>query len=175
MSRTQWILRLALVIPLTVLGLGGYALAEEEEPIPEPVETTIDILPPVLSLVDKTAANALAKVDPFLKDLLEGRPSAVVEVGPWTTANNQLVGVAQVIRFDQPQEIPVRYWPQVQFDPTNDSFDPFEASYVVHGLTEVQVLIDLRKLKVYVTPETYDSIDTVDVSQVPESKEQGES
>jgi hypothetical protein len=173
MTRPGRILRLALFLPIAIIALGGYAIADS--PGPNVVSRSIDGRPPQVDGSQKAAAALLASRHDFLRDLLKGRDYQVVSEGAWHGFDDQLLGVAQLIRFSEPQDVDARRWPQIQYNPNNDTYRPFDSLFTVTGLTEIQVLIDLRSQRVVaVNPEIYVDIIPIDVSGVPESLEVGE-
>jgi len=160
------------LVPLTTLGLAGWSLAE---PDGTGIDQQIDEIPVQMSPDNSADADASISHDLFMQDLLQGSDWVKNDEGPWTTAkSNQLIGVVQLIDLAEPIDVIGKRWPSIQYNHDLDTYVPYAADFAeVRGLTEIQVLVDLRlKQVVAVAPLEYTSLVTGDVSNVPPTSEE---
>lgn len=157
-ARTIW--RAAWIVPISILVMGGFAVADPEELTAESIDDGLTIEIPSLTAANITEADSIvSQVNVQLADLSATIPNltnwltllltsgltSVEEQGPWhTTDDYQLIGVTQLVKLPLPLTLGPVVLPDVQYDLATDDYTPFLFHYdSITGLKEVEILIDL--------------------------------
>jgi hypothetical protein len=138
-----------LVVLLIPAGTALSALAQRLAAPPEtPVAGAPDSAPaiPELGEAEKSRAVELLARDPQARRFLHGRAFTVAEIGPWTTENQELIGVSMVLALDTPASFAMTQWPAIDYRGRGGR--PFERGTIpaaAERVSELYVRIDLAE------------------------------
>jgi hypothetical protein len=122
--------------------------------VPDPEDTYAGPAPPVLTAAQEAEARQLIAAS--AQSLLAGRAYTITEIGPWTTEDQQLIGVTALLTLESPASLSTRHWPVVSAatqaaasrsaassESSSSSYQQSTSEFSASNVTEVMSSVDL--------------------------------